>query len=648
MNFNNLKFNKLIDAEGKNFWRKNSTGSSQLLPILIMLAASLLILLAGQACLSFFTVEASYFSADIDPAREMGRSDYEFKEKFNVIVAGSDPEGISAALASARNGLKTLLIDEREKPGGLMVQGGLNTVDMSYGPDGKILTRGIFLEFFEQLEGTSFNTETAAKVFEDMIAEEENLTWKGGYNLIEPLLDGSRVVGISVKSEEKSNEIKYGAQRMIDATQDADMAAEAGVPYTRGMEDIGREDAFQAATLVFELENIDWQRAKEHLNTDGNPHSGGDDRSLWGFSREMQLYESRDPGIKVRGLNVGRQEDDRGLINSLHIVDIDPLDEESRREGRRRAEEELEYIVKHIRENIPGFSRAELRDTADELYIRQARQIKGESRLNINHVREHVDFPDKIALGSYPVDIQRTSRHDQGFVLFDPVKYSIPFGALVPREVDDLLVVGKSASFCSLAHGSARVIPVGMVAGEAAGAASRISLENEQDFREMAESEETISLLQSRLEKQGAYLEDFSHPPAGGGGDSWAKEGIRYFNSLGLLIAGYENEYGFEKDMSEREFYNRLRQALSRGGGVENISLPAGSTDEYITEEKALTSLSEIAASLENISSERVKDEEFLSSATAEKLGASDVLTRQASYQLIMEFMQAGGFKENK
>jgi len=615
---------------------------------MIIFSATAVILMSGNYN-TFFSAEPPYYPADIEPDSENYRNelqDMQFEEEYNVIVTGSDPEGIAAALASARNGLETLLIDERDKPGGLMVKGGLNTIDMNYGPGGELITRGIFEEVFAQLEGVSFNTETAAEVFQKMIEKEENLTWKGGHSLEDPLLDDDQVVGISVESKEDSREVKFGAQRLIDATQNAEIAARAGVPYTRGMEDIGRDDTFQAATLVFELENIDWKKARDHLNTDGNPHSGGDERSLWGFSEEMERYESSYPGLAMRGLNVGREEGDRALVNSLHIADIDPFDEDSLRRGRSKAEDELEDIIEHIRSELPGFSKVELKDTADELYIRQGRQIKGEDRLNINHVREHKDFEDKIALGAYPVDIQRTTPYDDGFVLFDPQKYSIPFGAMVPLEIDGLLVAGKSASYDSLAHGSARVIPVGMVLGEAAGVASRVSLETGQSFREITEKSDEISEIQRRLERQGVHLDDFSLPPAGGGENSWALEGIRYFNSLGILIAGYENEYGFEENMPENEFYSRMQDALDRGGGVDNITLPAGNEDEYITRDKALKSLAVAAESIDDISSTQdIEKGEFKSSSTASALEKDQALTRQAAYQLILEFMEAADLK---
>ena len=82
---------------------------------------------------------------------------------------------------------------------------------------------------------------------------------------------------------------------------------------------------------------------------------------------------------------------------------------------------------------------------------------------------ENRDQWDKIAIGAYPVDVQPTATQTYGTVIGSPDRYAVPFRSLVPLKVDNLLVVGRSASYTSLAAGSARVIPLGMAEGEAAG-----------------------------------------------------------------------------------------------------------------------------------------------------------------------------------
>ncbi|SDL31693.1 FAD dependent oxidoreductase [Halarsenatibacter silvermanii] len=627
------------------FKEKKFPNPNQMLLLFALLGVVSIIIAAGPALL-----EGDIFNGNTVKAGEADFEAAEFDEKHEIIVLGLDPEGIAAAVASARSGRETLLIGERRQPGGLMVQGGLNTIDMNFNPEGDLLTQGLFAEFYHQLEGISFNTSTALRVFRRMIREEEKLSWINQEELQEPVLEDGRIVGIITENKRDGERNYYAAERFIDASQGARLAAQAGVPYIRGMEDIGLSDNFQAATLVFQLDNVNWHEALEHLRADGDPHTGGDHRSLWGFWDEMQTYENRHPDIRVRGLNVGRQSGDRVLINALQIPDVDPFCQESRAEGRLKAFRELEYLVEHIRENVPGFSEVELAGIAEELYIRQDRQIEGIERLDINDAREHRVFDDMIGMGSYPVDIQRTSPEAPNLVLFNPAQYSIPFQALVPEEIDGLLVVGKSASYGSQAHGSARVIPVGMVSGEAAGVAGDISLSGDLNFREMAVDEDKIARLQSELISRGAYLdwEDYSFA----GEESWALEGIRFINGLGLIQAGYDNEFGFEEPMPDSEFVSLLETALIRAGPkfgyeldekIENINFP-GKEDrpEHLTKASLSSLLSAarvdlgLSSSMEKVISELL----FMDRDTAARVAENDVLTRQASYQILLEFFE--------
>jgi hypothetical protein len=123
---------------------------------------------------------------------------------------------------------------------------------------------------------------------------------------------------------------------------------------------------------------------------------------------------------------------------------------------------------------------------------------------------ENKDQRDRIAFGSYESDLQPTSPSNKGNIVLDPNKYAVPFRSIVPQKVDGLLVVGRSASYDSLAHGSARVIPTGMAEGEAAGAATKVALENQISFRQMMSSKERIAEMQSILNKQGMDLKPYT------------------------------------------------------------------------------------------------------------------------------------------
>ncbi len=491
-----------------------------------------------------------------------------FSYDYDLVVVGSDPEGIAAAVSAARNGLDVLLVDRRDEVGGLLTRGRLNTLDMNYDPDGNLLTRGIFLEFFRGLEGVSFDVDTAKRVLEEMLAGEKNITLRLEQKIEGVVREKDRVSAILLENGERIT-----AARFIDATQDADVAAEAGAGFTLGMEDLGTGRR-QAVTLVLELGGVDWEALTKALVNDSDEHSGASGTSAWGFLEEMRDYRAHDPQIRSRGLNMGLQKSGNVLINAMHIFDVDALDPESRERAMARGQKEAEFIVRFMRENLPGFEQAFLAATAPELYVRETRHLNGLYRLTIDDLLEYRNFWDKIALGSYPVDIQATAMDDWGAVVGNPAMYSIPFRCLVPVELTNLLVVGRGASYDSLAHGSARVVPVGMATGEAAGVAAALSLEKKVNFHELSGNKELVASLQERLQTQGAYLRDFEIPHTLEGHPLYPV--IRELRSYGLVTGRYDNDYRLEKPIELRDISivvdGYLERVLSNKFQARNLS----------------------------------------------------------------------------
>jgi hypothetical protein len=189
--------------------------------------------------------------------------------------------------------------------------------------------------------------------------------------------------------------------------------------------------------------------------------------------------------------------------------------------------------------------------------------MQGEYRLTMIDVLENRDQWDRIAFGSYPVDIQRISPTDNGAVMSHPLKYAIPFRSIVPLKVDNLLVVGRSGSFDTLPHGSARVIPVGMATGQAAGAAAKLAMDKNVSFRELSASKEHIATLQDMLNKQGMELKPYQPKPEFYM-EQKAYEGLKTVVSMGLVIGGYDNK-GFDTtpDSNPQRLLN-LMQGVKR------------------------------------------------------------------------------------
>lgn len=481
---------------------------------------------------------------------------------YDVIVVGGDPEGVCAAVSSARNGLKTLLIEDDEALGGLMTLGMLNFIDICESRDGFILTKGLFTEFYDAVGGTAFDVEQAKLFFAQWVTNEPNATLKLNTEFVEPIMEGTRIVGVVV--EEDGQQVSYRAGRVIDATVDADVAAAAGVPYTIAGEDIGEKERHMGVTLVFELSGVDWPRVVDYLENDDYAGTGATEKTAWGYTQEGYAYEPQDELMRLRGFNVARQDNGNVLINALIIFGVDALDEASKAEGIARGQRELEYIVPYVRENFVGFEDVELVKTASQLYVRESRHIIGEYQLTVDDVLENRDQWDKIAIGAYPVDVQPTAAQTYGTVIGSPDRYAIPFRCLVPLEVDGMLVVGRSASYMSLAAGSARVIPFGMAEGEAAGVAAAYSLQNDQDFRAMSQDQDAIAKVQKTLKKQGAYLDDFVVQEEFM--EHWAYPGVKVIRALGILDGGYSNDYRLDEPMGKWRFQNMLNNSMKKAG----------------------------------------------------------------------------------
>lgn len=495
------------------------------------------------------------------------------QEKYDVVVVGTDPEGVTAAVSAARNGLKTLLVDskDREILGGLFTLGWLNSLDMNRMPDGKdYYNKGLFKEWFDLIEGDSFDITTAANAFHQLVKAEKLIEVRMGVQNIEPIVEAASdstptVKGVKLTMED-GTELLVSADAVIDATQDADIAAAAGAEFTFGREDIGDTKLLMAVTPVFKLKNVTpevWGKIKDRLNQDDNPNTGANEESAWGYV-EMWDYPSTNPErIRSRGFNLGRQNDETMLVNSVQIFGVDPFDSASKEEAYEIARKEIPLMLEYAKELYPEFATIELEELAPELYIRETRHLVGMYRLNLIDLLEQRTHPDDIAFGSYPVDIQSTSSAytDRGTVLMAPKLYGVPFGALVPQSIDGLLVVGRSASFDTLPHGSARVVPLGMATGQAAGAAVKIALDEKVTLRQLAADEALVKSLRTLLTEQGVDLEApktepyefISHP---------SYEGLKAAASIGVAQGAYANDFKLDEASNPKRLVNNMKIVL--------------------------------------------------------------------------------------
>jgi len=494
-------------------------------------------------------------------------SAYAAVDYYPLVVYSGEPEGVMAAVSAARNGTETLLIMERKDPGGLMTYGKLNYLDLSYSNDGSILSNRLFNEWHDKVGGSvTFSIDEAINVFNNMISNEKNLIVYRNCELIDVKVNENIIEKLTIVLNNKERIIE--AKRFIDASQNAKLAVQANAPYFYGGADIGLPERTMAATLILKLGKINLAELNDDVESNKFGPSYICNKHAWGFIELGRMYKQHHPNIRLRGLNLvlnGNKKNKEAYINGMLIfnVNINTCGEDnllSPEQAYELGKKEAKLILKYLRGKLGGFENAVLLDFPRELYIRESRHIVSKYQLKTSDLIANRILDDTITLASYPLDYQASHPNYEGFVLFNPEIYSIPFRSLIPCGLKNLLVVGRSAGYSSLTAASARVLPTGMSTGEAAGIAAGISLDNNLLFSEISKRQELIKLLQKKL-----YIND----DLIGYENSIIKDDILlpYINELiswGLVIGGYKNDFRLEDNISEVFFANLLIKGLKR------------------------------------------------------------------------------------
>lgn len=482
------------------------------------------------------------------------------EDAYEVIVIGGEPEGVTAAVSAARNGAKTLLIEKRAELGGLFTYGMLNYLDIPQGETGESVSKGIYEEWHQMVGGgNAFGIQEAKEAFLELVNHEPNLTLLTEADVVDVVVQHQRVTEIHVDYLDDVYAIK--GEVFIDATQDADFAVMAGAPYFVGNEDLNLDGTKMAVTLMIHLKDVNWDGIRETAEKELFGPATVTDHVAWGFTTLHFDYTPVEEQTRLRGLNLAKVNDEY-FINALQIFGVDGLDEQAKQAAIEKGKRETEHILEFLRAEFPGFENAKIASFPSELYVRETRHIISEYQLPMsdlwtNHVPE-----DYIAYGAYPVDIQATSIHDYGRIIASPKQYGIPFRSLIPKEIDGLLVVGRSSGYSSIAAGSVRVVPTGMAIAEAAGVAAQIAVERNLTFRDMMHDQDIIEDIRAVLDAQGAFVPfiETDYPYQG----EWFDEAVQTLMDYGLAFGGYDNHLKVDEVVTKRAFAEVLEGVAIR------------------------------------------------------------------------------------
>ncbi|MBQ6715315.1 MAG: FAD-dependent oxidoreductase, partial [Clostridia bacterium] len=405
-------------------------------------------------------------------------------ENTEVLVIGGGPAGLCAAIAAARTGAKTMLIEQNGFCGGMATAGLVAPFMTCYDSGGNtMLIRGLFEEIINRLiemggaihpsevptssaftsyitaghiHVTPFKAE-ALKLLADRMLSEAGVKVLYHTSFVDAVTDGERISRVIVAKKEGLCAIE--AKVIVDCTGDGDCAAAAGVPYTLG----NGEGRIQPATMFFRIGNVDSKKVDADIeaNLDNFYRKDGVNyRSMhWWVSKAREAGDWTLNRVSV-GLFRGVDEDEWS-INTSRIMGVDGTKSESLSHGEKVGREQVDEIFKFIKKYIPGCQNAKLLQSGNTLGIRETRHIQGMKTMVVDDVLECRVPEDSIMIAANSVDVHgRFGPASNEYITIPEGKYyGVPYGCLVPRNRSNLLVAGRCISAESEAAGAIRVMP---------------------------------------------------------------------------------------------------------------------------------------------------------------------------------------------
>ena len=458
--------------------------------------------------------------------------------EYDVIVIGGGAGGTSAAIQSARNGAKTLLIEETDWLGGMLTSAGVSAVDGNYK-----LPSGFWGEFKDSLvsyygslealktgwvSNTLFEPRVGNQILKSIAKKENNLKilFSTEVNSVNKLdLHKTEHYNFNIKSS-KGN---FSSKVLIDATELGDVLPMIDEDYDLGMdskemygEDIAPEknnDIIQDLTFVMILKNYK-KSVKIDKPKNYNPsefycsttsiNCPESDKALWTPKQMMNYGELPNGKIMINWPIYGND----------YYSNLIEMNYDERNEVFKNAKEKSLRYLYYIQDEL-GYDNYSLSDeefdTDDNFppipYYREARRIKGKVTFSLDYIKKPFDqihplYRTGILVGDYPVDHHHDAhpnRYNLPQLAFYPIpSYSLPIGSIISKKNPNFLVAEKSISVSNLVNGTTRLQPVVLQIGQIAGLIASESVKNNINTHQI-----DIRNIQKKFLDIGGYIQPY-------------------------------------------------------------------------------------------------------------------------------------------
>jgi FAD dependent oxidoreductase len=417
--------------------------------------------------------------------------------EYDVLVVGGGNAGCAAAIAAARRGARTLLVERYGFLGGTATASMVGPWMTFHSGDDRIVG-GIAQEIVERLVArgaspghlrdssdyvatiTPFDPEVHKALLFEMMREAGVSLMLHAYVLSARVEDGT-VRGAAFATVGGIRE--YAGRVVIDATADAFVAASAGVETQQG----DARGRVQPASLMFRLSHVDLSKLAAYLRTHPDQMRTSlkaHERTAPALTAVAGLYELWKKAAGDGEVDIPRElvsffispYPDEVTVNMTRVTDIDPLDPGDLTRAEIEARLQVMQLLEFFRGRVPGFENARLAATGAQVGIRESRRIVGRYTLTAQDVLAARRFDDAVARSAYPIDIHNPSGSGTTTRRLAPGEsYEIPYRCLLPANREQLLVAGRCISTTHEALASTRLTPTVMTLGQAAGTAAALA-----------------------------------------------------------------------------------------------------------------------------------------------------------------------------